>query len=212
MASSARKTKAIRRSSQNPRRIKRDADIGEHKNAVALLKADHREVETLFKEFKKTQARAHKLQLAQNICSSLRVHATIEEEIFYPAFLKATGASEIHDEAQVEHDGAKKLIAEIERAKPGDPLFDAKVTVLSEMIKHHVREEERFGGMFSKARRSKLDLDALGDRLQARKNELMTSPAKRAIGTARASRAAVIRSAAMNGARKAPRASPVRPS
>ena len=211
MASSARKPKAARRLSQNARRIKPAADIGEHKNAVALLKADHREVEALFKEFTKTEARTHKLQLAQNICSSLRVHTAIEEEIFYPAFLAATRATEIHDEAQVEHDGAKKLIAEIEGAKPGDPLFDARVKVLSEMIKHHVREEERFGGMFSKARRSKLDLDALGDRLQARKKELMASPAKRAIGKARASRAAVIRGAAMNGARKAPRASAVRP-
>jgi hemerythrin superfamily protein len=201
----ARKRKTPRRSSPSADPARGDAGLGEHKNAVALLKADHREVEALFTEFKKNGSSTHKLQLARNICAALRVHTTIEEEIFYPAFLAATGAEDIHDEAQVEHAGAKNLIIQIENAKPGDQLFDAQVKVLSEMIKHHVKEEERFGGMFSKARRSKLDLDALGTQLQARKSVLLTTPAKRALGKAGATPQAVIAKAAMNDKRRAAR-------
>jgi hypothetical protein len=100
------------------------------------------------------------------------VHTTIEEEIFYPAFLEATDDTDIHHEAEVEHNGAKKLIAEIEASSPEDDYFDAKVKVLSEMIKHHVKEEEKSGGMFSEARDSDMDLDALGEQLATRKAEL----------------------------------------
>src|SRR6185312_8280076 len=102
-------------------------------------------------------------------------HTQIEAEIFYPAFLEATGEKDIHHEAEVEHDGAKKLIAEIDASGPNDDYFDAKVTVLSEMIKHHVREEEQRDGMFAKARESTMDLNALGERLAARKAQLMGS-------------------------------------
>jgi hemerythrin superfamily protein len=142
------------------------------KDAIALLKADHRQVEKWFAQFKKARAASRKKTLAEQICHALKVHTIIEEEIFYPAFLAATQDEEIHHEAEVEHDGAKKLIAEIEGAGPEDEYFDARVKVLSEMIKHHVKEEEKPGGMFTGARKSDMDLDALGQRLKARKEQL----------------------------------------
>jgi hemerythrin superfamily protein len=147
------------------------------KDAIALLKADHRQVEDWFEQFEKARSPQRKQMLADNICHALRVHTQIEEEIFYPAFFSATEDKEIHHEAIVEHDGAKKLIAEIEQASPSDDYFDAKVTVLSEMIKHHVKEEEQRGGMFAEARDSDLDLEELGEQMQARKDELMAHTA-----------------------------------
>ena len=99
------------------------------------------------------------------------VHAQIEEEIFYPAFLEATEDEDMHHEAEVEHTGAKRLIADIE-SKTSDEYFDARVTVLSEVIKHHVKEEEQPDGMFAKARKSEMDLVQIGEELQARKTEL----------------------------------------
>jgi hypothetical protein len=138
-----------------------------------LLKADHREVEGYFEAFEKARSDDRKQQLAEKICRALTVHATIEEEIFYPAFLEATEEEDLHHEAAVEHDGAKKLIAEIESSGPDDDYYDAKVTVLSEMIKHHVNEEEKRDGLFAKSRQSEMDLEALGEQLAARKAELM---------------------------------------
>jgi hemerythrin superfamily protein len=141
-------------------------------DAIAILKADHRQVEGWFEQFSKSRSKARKQQLAARICAALRVHTTIEEEIFYPAFLTATADKDLHHEAVVEHDGAKNLIAEIEDMQASDDYFDAKVTVLSEMIKHHVKEEEQSGGMFAEARKSDMDLKALGALLRARKGEL----------------------------------------
>jgi len=141
-------------------------------DAIALLKADHREVEDLFEQFEKSRSEDKKVKLAQQICQALKLHTQIEEEIFYPAFLEGTGNKDIHHEAQIEHDGAKKLIAQIESSQPSDDYFDARVRVLSEMIKHHVREEEKRDGMFAEARDSDMDLDALGEQLQRRKEEL----------------------------------------
>jgi hemerythrin superfamily protein len=146
------------------------------KDAIALLKADHRQVEAWFAEFEKSRSDSRKQQLASQICAALKAHTTIEEEIFYPAFLEATEETDIHHEAEVEHDGAKKLIAQIEASSPEDDYFDAKVMVLSEMIKHHVKEEEQRDGMFAKARASDLDLVTLGEQLAARKAELESSP------------------------------------
>ena len=155
------------------------------KDAIALLKADHREVEGWFKQFEKARDDGRKSDLATKICNALKVHTQIEEEIFYPAFIEATQEEDLHHEAVVEHDGAKKLIAEIEASVPGDDYFDAKVTVLSEMIKHHVKEEEQRGGLFAKARSSELDLNGLGESLAERKQTLMgdvrrTGPGRRA--------------------------------
>ena len=115
-------------------------------NAIALLKADHRKVERLFKRYEKAKSKSVKAKLAQQICLELSVHTTIEEELFYPTVRGAVD-DEIHDEAYVEHDGAKVLIAELLKGTPEDDFYDAKVTVLSEMIKHHVKEEEQPGGL-----------------------------------------------------------------
>jgi hemerythrin superfamily protein len=142
------------------------------KDAIALLKADHRQVETWFEQFEKAKADQRKLDLATRICDALTIHTRIEEEIFYPAFLEATGDKDHHHEAEVEHDAAKKLIAEIDASGPDDDYYDAKVKVLSEMIRHHVKEEERPGGMFAEARKSDMELGALGAEMSARKGEL----------------------------------------
>ena len=124
-------------------------------------------------EIKRLRRQEEKRELAAQICQALTVHAEIEEEIFYPAFIEATEEEDIHHEAVVEHDGAKKLIKEIEASGPDDDYFDARVSVLSEMIKHHVKEEEQRDGMFAKAKQSDMDLEALGEQLKARKDELM---------------------------------------
>lgn len=147
-------------------------------NAVELLKADHRQVEDWFEEFEKARSDSRKLDLAGRICTALKVHTKIEEEIFYPAFIEATGDEDMHHEAVVEHAGAKKLIAEIEASGPQDEYYDAKVKVLSEMIKHHVKEEEQRDGMFAEARQADMDLAALGEQLAARKKELMAEMGK----------------------------------
>jgi hemerythrin superfamily protein len=142
-------------------------------DAVALLKADHREVERWFGEFESARSEDRKRDLAERICQALRTHTTIEEEIFYPAFLEATDETDLHHEAEIEHAGAKHLIDEIESAGPEDDHFEARITVLQEMIRHHVKEEEQRGGMFSKAQSSSMDLRALGEELKQRKLELM---------------------------------------
>ena len=161
----------------------RSSRTSDREYAIALLKADHREVEGYFEAFEKARSDDRKQQLAEKICRALTVHTTIEEEIFYPAFLEATEEENLHHEAAVEHDGAKKLIAEIESSGPDDDYYDAKVTVLSEMIKHHVNEEEKRDGLFAKSRQSEMDLDALGEQLASRKAELMQSkPAKAGTG------------------------------
>ena len=144
---------------------------GSAKDAIALLKADHRQVEEWFSEFEKAKDSKRKATLAKQICNALKVHTQIEEEIFYPAFLAATEEDDMHHEAEIEHKGAKRLIADIE-SKPSDEYFDARVTVLSEMIKHHVKEEEQPDGMFAKAQKSDMDLAEIGGQLEARKIEL----------------------------------------
>jgi hemerythrin superfamily protein len=142
-------------------------------DAVSLLKADHRQVEQWFEAFEKTRSDARKLDLATKICDALTVHTQIEEEIFYPAFLEATQDKDMHHEAEVEHGGAKDLIAQVRSSGPNDDYYDAKVHVLSEMIKHHVKEEEQPGGMFAEAKKSDMDLITLGGELRARKRELI---------------------------------------
>ena len=152
--------------------VERSPSAGTPQDAIALLKADHREVEKLFAEFEKTRFATRKEKLADEICNALKIHTRIEEEIFYPAFLAATSDKDLHHEAEVEHAGAKKLIAEIEDRNSSDDYFEAKVKVLSEMIKHHVKEEEQPGGMFAEARKSEMDLLSLGRELMARKEQL----------------------------------------
>lgn len=127
------------------------------KDAIALLEADHREVEGWFAQFEKTKSAARKQDLAGKICKALKVHTQIEDEIFYPAFLEATEDEAMHHEAVIEHDTARKLIAEIEASSPDEEYYGAKVKVLSELIEHHVEEEEERGGMFAEAKQSEID-------------------------------------------------------
>src|SRR5688572_8033804 len=144
-------------------------------SADALLKADHRKVEGLFKQCEQTQSSEEKSRLARQICKELIIHSTVEEEIFYPACREKNVEHDTLDEAQVEHDGAKILISELIESSPGDEFFDAKLSVLSEYIKHHVGEEEKArSGIFALAQKAGVDMAALGERIQARKQELMT--------------------------------------
>jgi len=152
-------------------------------DAVALLKADHRKVEDLFAQFEAAKGDGKKKALAEQICMELTVHTKIEEDIFYPA-CEGKVEEDLLKEAYVEHDGAKVLIAEIEAGGPDDEFYDAKVKVLSEMIEHHVEEEEkRAEGMFAQARKAGLDMDDLGERMAAEKKSLMTQ--YKATGTPR---------------------------
>ena len=153
-------------------KAKSTAKPGKATDAIALLKADHRQVEDWFEQFEKARTGERKLELATKICGALKVHTKIEEELFYPAFLEATDDKDMHHEAEIEHDGAKQLIAQIEASGPDDEYYDSKVKVLSEMIKHHVKEEEQPGGMFAEARDSDMDLVALGEQMASRKLEL----------------------------------------
>ena len=147
-------------------------------DAIALLKADHKEVAEMLDKFE--NARSTKSKLAQQICQALTVHAQIEEEIFYPAAREALGedGKDLLDEAQVEHQSLKELIGQIEGASPDDDLFDAYVKVLGEYVKHHVKEEE--GELFPKLRKSDMDLASVGQELMARKKELMSQMKKAA--------------------------------
>lgn len=141
-------------------------------DAIALLKADHRKAEGLFEKFEKASGSA-KQKIAEEVCNELKIHAMIEEELFYPA-LKEKIDEDLLNEAYVEHDGAKVLINDILAGGPNDAFYDAKVTVLAEDIKHHVKEEEEAGkGMFAQARNAEVDLVALRDAMLARKEELM---------------------------------------
>jgi hypothetical protein len=142
-------------------------------DAIALLKEDHRKVEGLFEKFEKSRDADRKQALAQEICTELVIHSMVEEEIFYPACKDKIEDDDLLDEAYVEHDGAKVLIAEILDSEPDAEFYDAKVTVLSELIKHHVKEEEkRSEGLFAEARDAGLDIEALGERIAARKEQL----------------------------------------
>ena len=146
------------------------------KDACDLLDADHKAVKAMFKEYEtltesRSRSSTKKRQLANQICKELTVHATIEEEIFYPAARKAIKDNGLMNEAMVEHASAKDLIAQIKGMDAGDEMFDAKVTVLGEYIDHHVKEERT--EMFVKVRSTKLDLVKLAEQLQLRKEELM---------------------------------------
>jgi hypothetical protein len=146
------------------------------KDAIALLKQDHRTVEELFEQFEKARGDGRKERIANEICLELSVHATIEEEIFYPA-CEGKVEEDLLKESYVEHDAAKMLIAEIGSGRgESDEFFDSKVKVLQEEIEHHVEEEEkRMEGLFAQARKAGLDLDTLGEQLAARKQELTES-------------------------------------
>ena len=149
------------------------AQTYEEMDAIAMLKADHRKVEELFEKFEQTNGKGTKQKLAEQICLELKVHTAIDEEIFYPA-CRGQIEDDLVNEAYVEHDAAKVLIAVIEAGGPDEAFYDAQVKVLSEMIEHHVEEEEkRSEGMFSQARAAGLDMDLLADQMRTRKRTAM---------------------------------------
>ena len=146
-------------------------------DAVALLKADHRKVEGLFRKAQKATGKT-KQSLVEEICNELIIHTMLEEEIFYPACRSEDVEEDKMDEAQVEHDGAKVLINDLLESGAGSEMYDGKVQVLSEYIKHHVKEEEKARtGVFAEAKRKGVDLAGLGEELAARKQELMQQAA-----------------------------------
>ena len=165
-------------------------------SAVEVLKKDHDEVEKLFDQFEDAKDESNselKAQIVAAVCKALTIHARIEEEIFYPAMRGAEDAHDLVDEAAVEHQTLKSLVAELEAASPDEDLYDAKVKVLSEYVKHHVKEEE--GELFPLARKADLDLEALGRELLARKEALTAEPDAPAPARRRTAR---------NGGHKAP--------
>lgn len=144
-------------------------------DAIAMLIADHKKVKGIFKQYeslmKSDGTESEKAALAMLVCNELKIHAQLEEEIFYPAVREAIDNPDLMDEAEVEHAGAKTLIEQLEAMQPSDDLYDAKMIVLGEQIEHHVIEEE--GEMFPEARRAKVDMAALGIEMAERKTELM---------------------------------------
>lgn len=165
----APKPKTAKPASKAARKSERTA--AKPADAIKLLKDDHKEVKTYFKQYETLEDDAERRALADKICTALTVHATVEEEIFYPAVREAIDDDDLLDEAEVEHASAKQLIAEIQAMDVNDRLFDAKVTVLGEYIDHHVEEEET--EMFPETRESDLDLKALGAQIAERKAALM---------------------------------------
>jgi hemerythrin superfamily protein len=145
------------------------------KDAIVLLKADHEAVSHLFAEYEKTRSVPNKKSLVAEICTALSVHAQIEEELFYPAVRAALKDKLLVPEAMVEHAGVKDLIAQLKGVEPDGEMYDAKVKVLSEYVKHHVKEEQN--EMFPKAKTSSLDMVELGARMSARKDELLAQAA-----------------------------------
>jgi hemerythrin superfamily protein len=163
-------------------------------DAIGMLVADHKKVQKAFKDFEKLKKGGNKRgksDIVRQTCADLTVHTSIEEEIFYPAARQAIKDMDVMDEAAVEHAGAKELIAQLESMQPGDDLYDAKFTVLGESVNHHIREEQN--EMFPKVRKTKLDLNALGEQMAQRRAELQSqiSPGdgddreKRGMGSAR---------------------------
>jgi len=163
------KPKSAKPASKAARKSERTA--AKPADAIKLLKDDHKEVKTYFKQYETLEDDAERRALADKICTALTVHATVEEEIFYPAVREAIDDDDLLDEAEVEHASAKQLIAEIQAMNVTDRLFDAKVTVLGEYIDHHVEEEET--EMFPESRDSDLDLQALGAQMAERKAALL---------------------------------------
>jgi hemerythrin superfamily protein len=146
-------------------------------NALELLEQDHRQVEEWFDEYDElADDEDRKAELAEKLCSALKVHAQIEEEIFYPQAREATKEKDLLDDAVVEHATVKNLIREIEAMEVGEDLYDAKIRVLGEMVKQHIKEEEE--ELFPEVDSAKMDLDAIGKELAERKDELMSEMAE----------------------------------
>jgi hemerythrin superfamily protein len=170
MATATRKTTARKA----PAKTSRAASSSSGQDAIALLRADHKRVSELYAQYESTRSTAKKKSLVASICLELSVHARVEEEIFYPAVKAALKDKELVPEAQVEHASLKELIAQVKDQEPDGEMFDAKIKVMSEYTKHHVKEEQN--EMFPKAKKTRLDMQELGARIAARKEELMADP------------------------------------
>jgi hypothetical protein len=157
------------------RKASDETAVEDNVDALELLTADHDDVRELFEQYEDlVNAEADgddKQLLAERICALLILHATIEEEIFYPAARDALDEQHLLDEAEVEHASAKTLIAQIQDMDPDEQLYDATVKVLGEYVQHHVREEE--DALFPMLMETDIDLDALGEELAVRKDELL---------------------------------------
>lgn len=150
-------------------------------DATHILASDHRKVEDLFSKFENSSGAERKADIANQICNELKIHTIIEEEIFYPA-LEGKVEESLLKEAYVEHDGAKLLVNEIAEGSPDEEFYDAKVTVLKEQIEHHVKEEEKqHENMFQQARAADVDLEDLGRRMLAKKEELQALAQKQGL-------------------------------
>ena len=166
-------------STKSSKRVSRARDTSRWRsnrpNALTLLREDHARVSKLFADFERRKDRLgsdEKQELANRICLELTIHAQIEEELFYPALretLRSHSGSDLLDEAEVEHASVKDLIAQIEQHSPESELYDAKVKVLGEYVRHHVKEEQ--SEIFQLARKAKLDLKALGEQMAERKQQ-----------------------------------------
>lgn len=147
-------------------------------DATSLLRADHKLVSQLFASYERARSPSKKQQLVDQICMELTVHAQVEEEIFYPAVKQALKDKELVPEAMVEHATLKALIAQVEGIEPDGEMFDARLQVLSEYVKHHVKEEQ--DEMFPKAKATSLDMKEVGAEILARKKILLAERTKRA--------------------------------
>ena len=160
------------------------ASTDKSQDALQLLASDHREVEGLFEKFENASGSSNKERLVRQICTELKVHAMIEEEIYYPA-IRGKVEEDALDEAYVEHDSAKTLINELEAADPDEEFYDAKVKVLQELIEHHVKEEEKQrDNLFQQTRAADVDLEAMATQLAERKAELMAMAEAGTLGPA----------------------------
>ena len=142
-------------------------------SALAVLMEDHDYVKKSYRQFQKLdpeEDREELQALVKQVLAALKAHTEIEEQIFYPALRRALKDKDLLEEAAVEHDSAKTLIRQLSRMKPSSPKYAATFTVLCEYVEHHVKEEEN--EMFPKARRARVNLQALGKKLMARKARL----------------------------------------
>src|SRR5688500_18548251 len=141
-------------------------------HAITSLKADHQKVKGLFDEFEKTEDRATKITNVSEALEELSLHATLEEELFYPAVREEIDDEEVMNEADEEHHVVKILIAELEEMDGTESHYDAKFTVLAENVRHHIKEEEE--NILPKTQKMDIDFDALGEEMRVRKEELMS--------------------------------------
>jgi hemerythrin superfamily protein len=182
--SAAKKTAAKRSTTKRaPARAARGKPRSQGQDAISLLKTDHEKVQSMFDRYDKTRSEDNKRKLAEQICTELTLHAQVEEEIFYPAVKAAIKETELIAEAGVEHKSAKDLMAEIQASSPADELYDARVKVLGEYVKHHIKEEQ--GQIFPAARKAGLDLKELGGQIAQRKKALSGETKAENAGTSR---------------------------